>query len=159
MFFNGGMLINSLIPKSTERVQLHTNFKINEKIEKQSIENIKRYYNANFEMLSKRIVELNKEWDTERVLETNASTLSFISIILGFASNNPIWFILAAVVGLFLLQHAILGWCPPLPIIRKLGIRTPEEISNEKMIIKFFRGDFKQEKIDFENVFKAIKND
>lgn len=28
--------------------------------------------------------------------------------------------------------HSLQGWCPPLPIIRRMGIRTAEEITKEK---------------------------
>lgn len=45
-------------------------------------------------------------------------------------------------VGFFLLQHALQGWCPPLPIIRKIGVRTAEEINQEKTVFKLIRGDF-----------------
>jgi hypothetical protein len=49
------------------------------------------------------------------------------------------------------------GWCPPLPIIRKLGIRTPEEISNEKVAIKYLRGDFTQKEKEAKNILKISK--
>jgi len=32
----------------------------------------------------------------------------------------------------FLLQHGMQGWCPPLPILRRLGVRTRGEIDREK---------------------------
>jgi hypothetical protein len=30
------------------------------------------------------------------------------------------------------LQHAMQGWCPPVPLLRRLGIRTRNEIDREK---------------------------
>lgn len=42
----------------------------------------------------------------------------------------------------FLFQHAIQGWCPPLPILRRLGFRTAEEINQERYALKALRGDF-----------------
>jgi hypothetical protein len=32
----------------------------------------------------------------------------------------------------FLLLHGVKGWCPPLPVLRRLGIRTRDEIDREK---------------------------
>jgi hypothetical protein len=32
----------------------------------------------------------------------------------------------------FLLQHGLQGWCPPLPVLRRLGVRTQREIDAEK---------------------------
>ena len=47
----------------------------------------------------------------------------------------------AIVVG-FLLQHAMQGWCPPIPILRRMGIRTASEIDTERCALKVIRGDF-----------------
>jgi hypothetical protein len=35
----------------------------------------------------------------------------------------------------FFLQHAIQGWCPPLPVLRRLGFRTVQEIEEERAIL------------------------
>jgi hypothetical protein len=32
----------------------------------------------------------------------------------------------------FLLQHALQGWCPPVPLLRQLGFRTSYEIEEER---------------------------
>jgi len=45
-------------------------------------------------------------------------------------------------VGGFLLQHGVQGWCPPLGILRRLGVRTPREIEAERYALKSIRGDF-----------------
>ena len=42
----------------------------------------------------------------------------------------------------FLFQHATQGWCPPVPLFRKLGVRTRSEIDREKYALKILRGDF-----------------
>ena len=44
--------------------------------------------------------------------------------------------------SLFLLQHALQGWCPPLPLLRRLGVRTQAEIERERYALKAIRGDF-----------------
>ncbi len=46
------------------------------------------------------------------------------------------------VVAAFLLQHALQGWCPPLPLLRRLGIRTAAEIHDEIIALRILRGDF-----------------
>ena len=75
------------------------------------------------------------------MLEANASTLAFIGTLLG-AFVSPYWLILPALVTLFLFQHAVQGWCPPLPVLRKLGFRTSREIDTERYALKVLRGDF-----------------
>jgi hypothetical protein len=42
----------------------------------------------------------------------------------------------------FLFQHAVQGWCPPVPILRRLGYRTAREIDDERAALKALRGDF-----------------
>ena len=42
----------------------------------------------------------------------------------------------------FLLQHAVQGWCRPVPIFRRLGIRTASEIDAERYALRMIRGDF-----------------
>jgi hypothetical protein len=46
------------------------------------------------------------------------------------------------VVLTFLFQHAVQGWCPPLPVLRRLGVRTRKEIDRERYALKALRGDF-----------------
>lgn len=50
---------------------------------------------------------------------------------------------LPAAVSAFLLQHALQGWCPPVPFFRKRGVRTPAEIAAERNALKLLRGDFR----------------
>ena len=75
-------------------------------------------------------------------METNAASIILLSSILGFNKKEANYFILSGIVGFFLLMHALQGWCPPLPIIRKMGVRTAEEIYAEKSALKQIRGDF-----------------
>jgi hypothetical protein len=49
--------------------------------------------------------------------------------------------LLPAVVFSFFFQHATQGWCPPLPVVRKMGVRTRREINHEKYALKALRGD------------------
>lgn len=59
------------------------------------------------------------------------------------------------------MQHAIQGWCPPLPILRKLNIRTSKEIEQEKYALKIIHGDFDDLKNvsagEIKNLKQAIK--
>lgn len=90
--------------------------------------------------IDRRIKELDMEWDVERMLEANAASLALLGLGLGVFVDRRFF---PAVVTSFLLQHAIQGWCPPLPILRGLGIRTAGEIDIERYALKAIRGDFK----------------
>lgn len=52
------------------------------------------------------------------------------------------WLALPVGVAAFLLQHAVQGWCPPVPVFRRLGVRTAGEIDQERYALKALRGDF-----------------
>jgi hypothetical protein len=38
--------------------------------------------------------------------------------------------------------HAIQGWYPLLPLFRRMGIRSQDEIDRERYALKALRGDF-----------------
>lgn len=104
--------------------------------------NVVRCAAAGPEAIGRRLEELDQEWDIERTLEANAATAVLVGLTLG-ATVDRKWFIFPAFVAGFLLQHAVQGWCPPLPIFRRLGFRTQTEIDEEKHALKALRGDFK----------------
>ena len=85
--------------------------------------------------INQRITELDAEWDIERVLTLNASTLTLLGLALG-ATKDKRWLALPVTVMAFLFQHSVQGWCPPLPVFRKMGIRTRGEIDREKYGLK-----------------------
>jgi hypothetical protein len=91
--------------------------------------------------IERRLQELDREWDVERWLETTAASLALVGTALG-ATVNRRWYALPAAVGAFLMQHALQGWCPPLPVLRRMGVRTADEINQERYALKALRGDF-----------------
>ena len=122
-------------------VRFSTPPSVNQAIDEAMQHCIEAYAHQSQAQISARIKTLQREWDVERVLETNASILSLTGLALG-AKVDRKWLILPGVVLSFLLQHAIQGWCPPLPLIRALGVRTRREIDTETSVLKFLRGDF-----------------
>lgn len=120
---------------SADRVRRSTSMDLNRQIDQETDENIGRYSNSSPAQIARRMEELDREWDVERLLEVNASTLALTGLLLGLTVNRK-WFILPGVVLPFLLQHGLQGWCPPLPILRRMGIRTRGEIDREKYALK-----------------------
>jgi len=125
----------------TGRLRGSTAARTNQAIDRQTLANINRYGYAGPETTAQRLQELDKEWDVERVLEVNAATLALSGLMLGLAKDKR-WLLLPGLVTAFLLQHGLQGWCPPLPILRKLGLRTRKEIDEERYALKALRGDF-----------------
>ena len=131
----------AILPSTHARVRKHSSPEANARIREDALQRLKEYEHAGASRISARIAELEREWDIERVLEANAATVALIGLALG-AGVNRRWFALPAVVAGFLLQHALQGWCPPLPVFRRLGIRTAVEIHEEIVALKTMRGDF-----------------
>jgi hypothetical protein len=125
------MLYQSETPsaQSPDRVRRSTAVEVNVEIDHQTDANIRRYSAASREEILQRIDELDREWDIERALEVNASSLALTGLALGVTVNRR-WLALPAVVLTFLFQHGVQGWCPP------LGFRTRGEIDREKYALK-----------------------
>jgi hypothetical protein len=129
------------MPATMLRVAEHTNKSINERIRIRTECNVAHYVFASKQEIDDRIRKLEQEWDIERSLETNAALVSLAGLALG-ATVGKKWLILPIVVSGCLLQFALQGWCPPLPLLRRLGIRTAAEIDAERYALKVLRGDF-----------------
>ena len=102
------------MPTNTvNRVPRHTAEEINCRIEREMDERVVELA-ENPGAISHRLIELDEEWDIERLLEANASVFAFAGAALG-ASVDRRWLAVPLVLGAFLFQHAIQGWCPPVP--------------------------------------------
>jgi hypothetical protein len=124
-----------------DRVQAHTAAHVNREIERDAARRLVRAAGQAPESIARRINELDDEWDIERWLEMNASALAFTGVVLGIFVNKK-FFAIPCIVLPFLFQHAVQGWCPPIPIFRRRGVRTRREIDAEKFALKALRGDF-----------------
>lgn len=132
-----------MLPSTADRVPEHTAEHVNERIRRQMEERVARIAAAGPEAIARRLEELDREWDTERTLEANAASLTTVGAALAVLVDRR-FAIVPLAIGGFLLQHAVQGWCPPLPIFRRYGVRTQAEIEQERYALKAIRGDFQQ---------------
>jgi hypothetical protein len=130
-----------LPPQETDRVRAHSSPGLNEKIDDRTIEYLCHYVEQPLPVLTRRIRELDQEWDIERWLEANAAGIALTGVFLG-ATRSKRWLVVPGLVLPFLLLHAVQGWCPPVPVLRRFGVRTRREIDSEKFALKVLRGDF-----------------
>jgi hypothetical protein len=125
-----------------DRVRRNSTRAANDRLDREAEERVARYANSDGNEIQARIDVLAQEWDVERWLETNASILALAGTALGYFVDRR-WLALPAVVTAFLLQHALQGWCPPVPAFRFFGVRTRQEIDREIAALKALRGDFR----------------
>src|SRR3569833_2103051 len=125
------------IPQSRQR-RSSTSFHcgaVNSEIDRHTDDSIRRYAGSSREAIMDRIGEVDREWGIERVLEVNASSLALTGLVVG-ATVEKQWLTLPAGGLPFLLQHALQGWCPPLPLLRRLGLRTQGESDRDMFALK-----------------------
>ncbi len=123
-----------------DRARANTPPEINEAIDREIAATVRFYAGKTDYEISKRIKELDSEWDIERYIEASSAVFSFIGTVFGLKWSRN-WFILIILVSIFLLQYAVQGWCPPVSILRWLFVRTRKEIEVEKYALKALRGD------------------
>lgn len=121
---------------SLDRVPRHTDPRINREILEETRRSIERYRSAPPEVKERRYRELVREWDVERAIEANAAIFSLTGLALAITVDRR-WLALPVAVGAFLLQHSLQGWCPPLPVLRRLGFRTAHEIDEERFALGY----------------------
>jgi hypothetical protein len=132
-----------MVAVSSRRVAEHTPREVNERI-RRMVEMSVAHYASHPDQIEQRLRELDEEWDFERIVETQSAGLSLAGLMLSLLSGRRRWLLLPLVVQGFMLQHALQGWCPPVPILRRLGVRTREEIDRERFALKALRGDFSE---------------
>ena len=130
-----------MIPSTTKRVHRNTDAKRNEEVQRRIRESLEQHLDAHPEMLERRLSELDREWDTDRAMETTYST----AILAGAALStlNSKWRLLSCAAAASLLSHALFGLDPLLPLYRRWGFRTSTEIDYERYALKAVRGDFR----------------
>src|ERR1051326_8073406 len=90
------------------------------------------YYARHPDAIEQRLRELDQEWDIERGIELEAAGTVLTGCVLGMTVNKK-WFLLAMTASAMLLLHNLRGDYPLLPIFRRLGLRTANEINEEQI--------------------------
>ena len=90
---------------TADRVPANTAEEINRKIEQETATRV-RFFADHPERIGRRLRALDEEWDIERVLQANAASLTVLGTVFGILRSRR-WLMLPALVGGFLLQHAL----------------------------------------------------
>lgn len=120
-----------MFSKTTKRVEQHSPDEVNAGIREGTKARIARYAVEPEEVLRGRLDELEYEWDIERLLEANFAGVVLASLLLGRGVNKG-FYALAGIAAVFMVQHVVRGWCPPVSVFRRWGVRTSREIEHER---------------------------
>ena len=81
-----------------------------------------------------RLRQLDRELDQEQALQIGAAGLGFLGAILAVTVSG-IFALLPAMAVVALGQYAVQGWCPPVALLARLGLRSNKEIDRERYAI------------------------
>jgi hypothetical protein len=130
-----------MLPPTSTRVSEQSSQQSNDRIDRELQQNVIRYSRGGITSIDHRLADLEHEWDIERTLQTNFAVVTMVGVALSALVDRR-WILFSAAAAGFMVQHALQGWCPPVPIFRRLGFRTSDEIDNERYAFKALRGDF-----------------
>ncbi len=132
-------MTEQLVAEMEERPTGRSEWQMSERVARQTTANI-AYYAQRLDEIDRRLDELQREWDIERSIEVGAGVWGLVGLTFGLFARR--WNIVSFVASIFLLQHALRGWAPPVSVLRRMGLRRAREIARERYALKALRGDF-----------------
>jgi hypothetical protein len=129
-----------MFPATTEKAERNTSAVAMQRFDQQLRENIARLKGADKQAIEQRLSELDREWNVERAIEVEAPSMILLGLALGSLSNRK-WFAVSAMAASMVILHNLQGWYPLLPVFRAAGLRTAEEIEQERMALKALLGE------------------
>lgn len=123
--------LNEVLTSASPKTLKKSPDEINERIERRIEANVGHFKQLDHTEIKKRLQELDSEWDIEKMLFLNLSGSAFSATIFSIIADKK-WAYLAAAANGFLLQQMVKGWSPPYSVLRRMGIRTIDEIRLEK---------------------------
>lgn len=124
---------------AADRIRFHTSEASNRRIDRETRGAIAQATRSPAALVT-RLEELDREWTVDRAVMLN---FGITSAITGYLAMRDLrrtgqiggWAALFFAQLGFLINHAVRGWCPPLPILRRLGFRSGQEISAERVAL------------------------
>jgi hypothetical protein len=121
-------------PRRVDRVRSHTARRVLDKLDRKTATRVFQTARQGSDAILRRLDQLDREWDIERWVVLTFGVLMPISEQYG-RRGNRIAMALFRAQQAFLLNHALFGWCPPTPVLRRLGVRTQKEIDAERGVL------------------------
>jgi hypothetical protein len=114
---------------------------VNTRLDRQARQRVRLAASSDPSELGRRLESLDREWDVERVIEAEAALTGLAGLALGAGLDRRLLAVPMFAFAMVLI-HGLHGWYPLLPLLRRFGARTEDEIARERYAIKALRGDF-----------------
>lgn len=129
-----------MLADTTSRVESSTAEHVNAALRVQEQVHVSHAVAGGPERIRQRLEELDREWNIERVIEVEAPMAILLGIALGVLHNRR-WLGLSAFAASMVMLHSLQGRYPLLPLLRRLGVRSQNEIERERAALRAARGD------------------
>lgn len=116
---------------TSDRVETNTSQHINQEIQNKISASLEKYSGAGSLAIDRRLEKLDREWTTERIIEVEAPLMITLGSSLTFFFGRK-FLPLPVFSTSMMLLHGVQGWYPLLPLFRKLGFRSQNEILEER---------------------------
>jgi hypothetical protein len=129
----------ALQPPAHDRIREHSSDSANQRIDRETRGAIEEALRSS-ETRRARLRELDQEWDIDRALMLNFGVVGAYSAFNAMRQlrrgHIGLWSLFLGVQLGFLINHAVRGWCPPMPLFRRLGFRSAKEIAAERLALQ-----------------------
>src|SRR5437868_14413080 len=102
-----------------DRIRAHTASYVNDRIDEVTRAKIERITKSGRDAIIARIGELEHEWDIDRAVCAFFPVVGTLALQL--SRRRAIFRNVVQAQMAFLLMHAVVGWCPPVVLLRRLG--------------------------------------
>jgi hypothetical protein len=125
--------LSNLLHEVTDHdpVRRHTSARVLSRLDHERRAHVSAAISGGPEAIRGRLAELDREWNVDRALMLTFATLGTLAHELEHRVDRRFGWLLRAQL-LFIGVHAVAGWCPPVPVLRRLGFRTQREIDDER---------------------------
>lgn len=128
-------------PPAGDRVRRVGPNDANVSIDQTTLDRLEAHAESSDQEIEQRLQKLDREWSFDRLMAAQGAVVGLSGMLLALFSDQ-LWLVMTAFALVMLLAYAVFGWCPPVETLRRLNIRTEQEIARERYALKALRGDF-----------------
>ena len=135
--------LQQYLSRHRDRIRDHSPESVNRRLDQLTEASLATAIRGGRDAVQRRMTELDYEWDIDRALMLNFAVAGGTALALGlhrfvkgpsFVRRKGFFYLLGAQLA-FLAMHAVVGWCPPTALFRRLGYRTRPEIEAERLAL------------------------
>ena len=131
-----------MIP-TAQRVHSNTARPVQAMLDQRLQQNIAQCTESGPSAIRQRLAQLDREWNLERFIEVEAPLMIILGAALGLSRDRR-WLGLSALAAGMVLTHSFQGWYPLMPVLRRLGVRSQDEIEEERMALLVLLGEHRR---------------